>query len=350
MSAGGHGEGRADDPFCSEVARAEAAPLGGTASRADVWLLVEHRGPWGERAVEENDLPAAVHGWMQAQLAGLARGALTPGATTPGAPTPGAPTPVPLTPVPPGNEAAAANRTRGLLIRQEGPDAPALACFLAIAVERRQELYRFSVRAHEELLALDLARMLAGGELAPWRSDERLTLVCGNGRRDRCCARWGAATYRAVQQHLGGQRAGEAWLSTHQGGHRYAATGLWLPEGVAYGFLAPEEAAPLVAARRRGALHLHCYRGRTFDAEPVQAADAMLRQATGEDRVTAWRLASAQEEAPAAWRVDFNGDAHCYTVRVRRGSEEALVSCSPLKRRAIDRFELVSWQRTEEGR
>src|SRR5687768_18362648 len=37
------------------VARQERAPLAGTATRADAWLLVEHRGPWGERAVERSE-------------------------------------------------------------------------------------------------------------------------------------------------------------------------------------------------------------------------------------------------------------------------------------------------------
>src|SRR6185503_18818525 len=60
-----------NDVFCSEAARAERAPLAGTATRADAWLLVEHYGAWGERAVEQNDLPEAVREWMQAQVAAL---------------------------------------------------------------------------------------------------------------------------------------------------------------------------------------------------------------------------------------------------------------------------------------
>ncbi len=92
--------------FCSEEARRESAPLAGTATRADAWLLVEHHGPWGERAVEENDLPAPVQAWMQAQVAALK----------------------PLV-----------GKTRPLLVRREGEGGRgAVACFLAVAREQRK--------------------------------------------------------------------------------------------------------------------------------------------------------------------------------------------------------------------
>lgn len=295
--------------FCSEEARREYAPLAGTATRADAWLLVEHQGLWGERAIEENDLPPAVQEWIQAQLAALK----------------------PLV-----------GKTRPLLIRRESESGRgAVACFLAVAREERQELYRFEVERHEELASLDLASMLGdgdGGALARARLDHGLVLICGNARRDRCCARFGLPTWRALAETIGD----EAWLSTHQGGHRYASTGLCLPEGVAYGFLTADEAAPLIAARSRGALHLRCFRGRTFHDAPVQAADALLRKRLGEDRLDSWRLADAAEESPGAWRVVFAAADRRLVVRLLRGTEEALVSCTPPKRKPIDRFTLTS--------
>ena len=295
-----------NDVFCSEAARTEHAPLAGTGTRADAWLLVEHYGAWGERAVEENDLPRAVQEWMQAQVAALK-------------------------PV--------VGKTRPLLVRrEEDRSRTTFACFLAIAREDRRELYRLEVQGHSDLAGLDLPALLAGGELEDARCDHGLLLVCGNGRRDRCCARYGVATWRALAAEVGEQ----AWLSTHQGGHRYAATGLSLPEGIAYGFLTPAEAAPLLAARGRGELHLPCFRGRTFRDAPVQAADALLRASRGEAALDPWHLDKAVEESPGAWRVTFAAPSRRHIVRLVRDSEEALVSCSPPKRKTIDRFALTA--------
>jgi len=300
-----------NDLFCSEVARAEHAQLAGTATRADAWLLVEHRGAWGERAVEENDLPAAVQAWMQAQVAAFK----------------------PLV-----------GKTRPLLVRRDDDASQAtFACFLAIAREERRVLYRLDVQSHMDLAGLDLAALLEGGELEDARCDRGLVLVCGNGRRDRCCARFGVATWRALAAAIGD----EAWLSTHQGGHRYAATGLWLPEGVAYGFLTAAEAEPLLAARSRGEIHLPCFRGRTFHDLPVQAADGMLRAERREAALDPWRLLEAVEESPGAWRVTFATPTTRHVVRLQRDTEEALVSCSPAKRKTIDRFTLKAVESEE---
>jgi len=292
------------EPFCAEVSRARGDSLAGTATRAECFLLVEHPGPWGEHAVEENDLPESVRAWMESEVAELGR---------------------------------IVGKTRPLLIRNDGR-SEGVACFLAVAQQSRRALYRFDARGARELPALALADGLAQGALERHRVTERLTLVCGNGRRDRCCARFGVATARELAR----SEPATTWLSTHQGGHRYAASGLWLPEGVAYGYLQPEEAPALLAARARGALHLPCFRGRTFHGVVEQAADVSLRAALRVDALDPWELASSADEGGGRWRVDFAGASGAFTVRLRRDAETALVSCSPPKEKRIDRFELLA--------
>lgn len=296
--------------YCAELARDGHASLVGTGTRAQAFLLVEHRGDWGPRAVEENDLPAGAQRWIEAEVTALGE---------------------------------QLGKARALLVRREGATSGPLACFLAVTQEQRRELYRFTVAAHDELPSLAIAAGLAAGALGRHRSDERLTLVCGNGRRDRCCARFGVPAYRA----LAATEPATTWLSTHQGGHRHAGTALWLPEGVSYGYLAPEEAPALLAARARGSIHLRCFRGRTFHPEVVQAADALLRQELGEDALDPWRLASKRDPAPGEWEVFLQGSMGAYRVELERGEERALVSCSPPKEKGVDRFELRSWERLE---
>src|SRR5690606_307102 len=46
--------------FCSDACRAAGEPLFATATRADVWLLLEYTGRWGAKALEENALPQPV--------------------------------------------------------------------------------------------------------------------------------------------------------------------------------------------------------------------------------------------------------------------------------------------------
>jgi hypothetical protein len=259
--------------------------------------------------VEENDLPPAAADWVAAQLVALGE----------------------------------LGRTRALWIRRDAgrDEGEGLRCFLAVARQERQELFTFAVGAHPELAGLELAAGLRAGALGAHRSDERLTLVCGNGRRDRCCALRGRPVLAAL---TAGGEGGSVWMSTHQGGHRHAAVGLWLPEGVAYGYLEPADVPLLAAARRRGAIHLPRFRGRCFHAPAVQAADALLRGALGVDALDAWRPVEAEEGPAGSWRVLLAGEAGRWEVAVRRAEEEALVSCTPPKRQRIERFALAGWR------
>ncbi|HVS01580.1 MAG TPA: sucrase ferredoxin [Thermoanaerobaculia bacterium] len=289
------------------MAREQGADLAGTASRAERWLLIEHHGAWGPRAVEENDLPPPAREWLSAQ--------------------------------------SALPRSRVLLIRPAGRPASraALCLYAALTREGVRRLGRRTFGTYEELAETDVAALLADGDAAR----RPLLLVCTNGRRDRCCARIGGPTSSALA--AAASEAAEVWASTHLGGHRYAATGLWLPAGVSYGFLTPQEAPAVAAAAVRGTIHLPCYRGRVFHPPPVQAADCFLRRRTGITGIDALRLVDAASEGEE-WEVRFTDAAAgaIHRLRVRVGREEAaLVSCSPAKRKDVDRFTLLDHQRVE---
>jgi hypothetical protein len=84
-------------------------------------------------------------------------------------------------------------------------------------------------------LRLELEGFAGGEAYEAHRSDEQLALVCTNGRRDLCCARFGTPVYNYLKNEEPGFPGLRAWQSTHMGGHRFAANLLWLPQGVLYG-------------------------------------------------------------------------------------------------------------------
>jgi hypothetical protein len=58
-------------------------------------------------------------------------------------------------------------------------------------------------------------------------------LVCGHGRRDPCCGRWGTllhAELAALETEV------RVWRCSHTGGHRFAPTAITLPDGRAWAF------------------------------------------------------------------------------------------------------------------
>lgn len=296
-------------PFCSEMARLNGAPLAGSATEATWWLLLEYTRPWQAEATRDNSLPADV----QTRLADVE--------TMDG---------------------------RVQFIRQFGRTHAPWRCYVAVAGQDDQRLYRFDLAHYSDLLALDLATLREGGGYEEALSAERLTLVCTNGKRDRCCARFGAEVYR----HWLSAGVDDLWQTTHLGGHRYAAVLLWLPEGVQYGYVRPEDGPALAAARRQSQLWLEGWRGRTFDTPVVQVADAHVRTAWGLPGLAdiSWR--DAVEIAPDQWQVTLQSrDGRLAQVQLQAAlGPSALVGCSPPKTKTAVQFTVTRLTRLDRSR
>lgn len=213
---------------CSGASLAAGEPLVGTAPRGDALLLLEVRGAWGRDALDSvpAEVAPTIRVWLEA----------TP-------------------------------KSKLLLIRRPDRREGELVAFVA-QVADRSTIRRFAFARYEDLAETDL---VAGGE----QVDAPLALVCGHGRRDACCARLGVPLYEALSESLGPE---SLWLSSHQGGHRFAPNLLWLPAGLAFGRVDPAEARTFVAALGAGQLPLATFRGRTSFEPEAQAAEIAVRQ------------------------------------------------------------------------
>ena len=57
--------------------------------------------------------------------------------------------------------------------------------------------------------------------------------MCGHGRRDPCCGRWGTLLHAELAARGAGARV---WRCSHTGGHRFAPTAITLPDGRAWAY------------------------------------------------------------------------------------------------------------------
>lgn len=220
----------------------------GTATRVDVWLLLEWRPPWGAKAVEHNDLPDTTRAWLDSVLAMFAESGAMARAQF----------------IRQGGAAGAAHNSDGLTL------------FVAVA----GELFRCQGESIQDMERLDLRAALAGepkGAAALERVDEPHYFVCTNGQRDVCCARYGLPTYARLRERVGER----AWQTTHVGGHRFAPNVLALPQGVLYGRVFETEVEAFVDTVEEGALSLPHLRGRCAYPPEAQAAEAKLPGGAG---------------------------------------------------------------------
>ena len=295
--------------YCSDLSLQAGEPLYGSAPQAQVYLLLEYSGTWGEKAVDESDIPEVVKARLNelgAQVKGL----------------------------------------KTLLIKtQPGRRQEArMRFFIAALSAQSPRLYAFWLTDSSDLLSLDVPAILAGeAAYHPYLQESPLYLVCGNGRRDRCCARHGVPVFNALIAATHTSPEPQVWQCTHVGGHRFAANLLCLPRGLAYGRMRPEIALAILEADRNNRIYLPNLRGRMTDRPVVQAAEYFLRQQRAADGVDDYRPLEAQELGQGEWLVDFAGQPveKITQVRVRVSSTDRRVfeSCTFEKSTLIPHYD-----------
>jgi len=269
----------ASHDFCSVVSRSVGEPLAGTATRVDVWFLLTFDSEWGAKALAQSGLSQPIRSHLQ------------------------------------GAEQRIPN-ARIQFIKQPGRDAAALRLYVVRSVVGQEQSYAFAFSDYDELLGLNL-EAVARGDAAfdAHRTDERLYLVCVNGRRDKCCAKFGTAMYDEMADAAGES----AWQTTHLGGHRFAPNMVFLPHGIQYGHALPGEGAGLAEAYAADQLIVERLRGRTGYDAPINAAESFLRRRTGETALDAYVLRGASTMVGDMAGFIFAGhDGQDYEVRVRR--------------------------------
>lgn len=240
---------------CAELSEAAGEPLGATAVTARSWLLLEVPGSWPRDVSAPGALPPGAEGAVSAWLE-----------ETPGA--------------------------RLQFVRRPGRAGRRRLAFVVRAAEGLHDVRRFELDDLDGLASADLAD---GGELL----DGSLVLVCGHGSRDQCCSLRGTAVFGALARRLGEE---ELWVSSHLGGHRFAANVLVLPAGLQFGRVTPDQAPYVVARALAGRIELDRYRGRTSYDAAAQAAERAVRAAADIDRVGDLELV-AQENGRVRFRA-----------------------------------------------
>ena len=270
----------AEQPLpCSSVSIAANEPLAGTAPRTSRWVLVEYAGAWAPKILNSEDFPEAVREKLRAWSEGDETG-------------------------------------RVQWIRQSGFSGVKPKVFFGSCEPGDAWLITLELDFYDQLLAIDFDSVFEQRSHPDANKVEApLHLVCVHGKRDRCCAQFGSAVYRAMADEVGSQ----VWQTSHLGGHRYAAVTLVLPEGICYGRIRGEQASELVEAHRHDALYrADSMRGRCGWDAPTQAAEVFLRQDGSIDVSMTLSLESSEASGNEEWQVLFSSPSGTHRVGVRR--------------------------------
>ena len=202
--------------------------LAGTAPTATSWLILLHQGAWGDRPVDTLVLPE-LHMWAQEHDCKILL------ARTP----------------------------------QRAPTYP-------------KATYWFSDGGSQ----LRQGTLTANGlpVLEDTHVCEQKLLICTNGKRDQCCATFGRNLISECADSLSPEQFTRILECSHLGGHRFAPTGMMLPQNLALGRLDPSAVLRLLADQ---AIDSRYVRGSTFLSPAQQVIQAHLWPAVVEFRSSA---------------------------------------------------------------
>ncbi|WP_108126181.1 sucrase ferredoxin [Saccharospirillum mangrovi] len=167
-----------------------------------------------------------------------------------------------------------------------------------------------------EQLADFLAAVQQNQSLEPWSVGpvkHRVMLCCTHGVKDKCCAKFGNAGFKALDlasHAFPGEF--EIWQSTHLGGCRLASSALVFPALRKYGRIEPEQALALLESERRDQPFLPSYRGDGTLGSVAQIVDIAARNQLQTDGIepnqieilTETPLANGQVRYQVRWQTE----------------------------------------------
>ncbi|MGH1365551.1 MAG: sucrase ferredoxin [Calditrichia bacterium] len=288
--------------YCSQAGK---GALFGSAPEATRWLLLEYRGPWGPKVLPYSSLPREVKDTLQhltESIAGL----------------------------------------KVLFIKKpERRQEPNLKLFL-FSNRETARMRQYNLATHEDLLNLDLASFYEN-ESASDVNSGNLFLVCTNGKRDRCCAKFGIPVYNSLCNYYGK----DVWQCSHFGGHKYAPTFMHFPSGACYGRVTISDTLQAAEAILNGEILPLIYRGCTGRAKSVQAAEHLLRTELNNFRAKSVTLVHFTMGSDSRTTAVFKVDEESYeiTIETKSGPKE-WSGCNKAEPTATKQHRLIAYSRT----
>jgi hypothetical protein len=301
--------------YCSELSRQAAEKSYGTASIGAVWLLIEYPQAWGPHALRDSALSRAVKGHLNRLLKTIPR-------------------------------------SRLLFIKQEPGAKERLNFFVVRSRESDPFIVKFELDRHERLLEIDVASVAAGNLSAGGiiARDRSLFLVCTHGKRDKCCAKFGYAVYKAARDFVrdDDDTGADVWQSSHVGGDRFAANLICFPHGLFYAHVTKDGGHTIMDEYRRRRLVLSEYRGRACYSFPVQAAEFFVRRETGLLGLDELRYLDQERLGETLWRVRFMTSAGSFVHQAQVASTfsefQTFITCQSTEAKSITQYQLEDYR------
>jgi hypothetical protein len=297
-------------PFCSDAARLRADDNAATATRIDVWILIELARTWGRRPLTDASLPAPVQEALMRALAEIPR-------------------------------------SRVVFIRRRLEVRSGCRVYIARSAPTVW-MMSIDLPSLDDVAGVPFRALSESGGQSALPSETPVVLVCTHGQRDSCCGRRGFPLYDALRTH----ESLDVWQCSHIGGDRFAANAVVLPWGLYYGPIEPRDAGALAESVLRNEILIDAYRGRSSMVRTAQAAETFVRRATGMTARDALRVIARKKLPDGRMHVHLRDDAdtlHEVTFEPYVSTEATYLTCTAEATCPIVQFRLVDYKASRQS-
>jgi hypothetical protein len=186
--------------------------------------------------------------------------------------------------------------------------------------------YPGNIRIDGDDLTLAAAiRDHADGKRPDGIQEERtVVLCCVDSRTDACCARFGFATYKAMNAAADRQKL-LVLMSCHLGGCRFASSVMVPQRKERYGRLRPDDAESFIAAIVAGETYLPRFKGRYDLDEPAQVAELAARRWAAKSGRDADAIALSPQHTDGGSILRFDADVAGQRLTIRLEARDFLM-------------------------
>lgn len=288
--------------FCSAASRYFKEDLAATASNSKSFILLEHSDPFPGKVTEAH----FDTNWIQ----GL-------------------------------KKLASAHKGKLLLIRNKKTNYKDCRIIFVDCIRCRYFVVQTSIEnAHQ----INLADYINHPKTL-WE-DEPFFAICTNGKKDKCCAKFGYPVYKFFESFNADVSVYEC---SHMGGDRFAANVVCMPFGIYYGHVAVEDVGHIMVRTLMRKIYRQNYRGLSCRSFFEQAAECHLREYLHNYDIDFPLTISLRHQENMDYEVQLDTGIHgVFLMRMQKVLIDYphLLTCKSAKPEPIAKFKLLGIRKT----
>jgi hypothetical protein len=191
--------------------------------------------------------------------------------------------------------------------------------------------HSFCINNYTDLLEIDIISKFDNND----NNHEFLYLICTNGKKDKCCGKFGKLLYSQISKNNP-----NIWECSHMGGDRFASNVLVVPSFTVYGRVDLNIMKDIIRYTETELIYLNSYRGHSALSLYSQAAENFIRKKYNLNEINSLKLVSEKPSSNIAIVTFIDKNNKTYNISVEKTKSNILryTTCNTIKKNYTNIF------------